>query len=120
MKKPINPLFKKKAIRDMRESAAKYPDGSIESHKMAWMGDENKRRGNFYVFPTIAPKAGKEKSSTPSDWKEQSPKEAEARGELIKVKSKRRAEKLAAGSWKKGEAKKEAMREYRANKKNKL
>jgi len=36
---------------------------------------------------------------------------------LFKVNSRRKAEKLAAGSWKKGLDKKEAMKDYRANKK---
>lgn len=84
---------------------------------MAWVGDPSKKRGDFAVFPTIAPKKGKEKSSNPADWKEQSPKEAEERGEMIKVNSRRRAEKLAAGSWKKGQDKRDAMKDYRANKK---
>lgn len=113
-------LFKKKAIRNMRESAMITPEGDRVSHRMAWDGDPSKRRGNFAVFPTVAPKKGKEKSTNPSDWVEQGPKEAMERGEYIKVKSRRKAEKLAAGSWKKGQDKKEAMKEYRANKKRKF
>jgi hypothetical protein len=112
------PVFfnKRKAIREMRTVAKKNPDGTTESHKMSWTGDPNKKRGNYAVFPTITPLKGKEKSSDPKDWTTQTAKEAEAKGELIKVNSKRRAEKLAAGAWKKGEDRKEAMREYRANK----
>jgi len=119
MKKKVNPLNKKKAIRKMRPVAKKNPDGSIESHKMAWVGDPSKKRGDFAIFPTITPKAGKKTSSDPKDWTTQTPKEAAAKGELIKVNSRRRAEKLAAGSWKKGQDKKEAMKAYRANKKKK-
>lgn len=116
--KPKNPIFKKKAIRNMREtSMVDSTTGERASHKMAWVGDPSKKRGDFGVFPTIAPKKGKEKSSNPSDWKEQSPKEAAERGEMIKVNSRRKAEKLAAGSWKKGQDKRDAMKEYRANKK---
>ena len=118
MPKKVNPLNKKKAIREMRPVAKKNPSGSTESHKMAWVGDPSKkRRGDFAVFPTITPKAGKEKSSNPKDWTTQSPKEAAAKGELIEVNSRRKAEKLAAGSWKKGQDKKDAMKVYRATKK---
>jgi len=119
MAKKVNPLNKKKAIRKMRPVAKKNPDGSTESHKMAWVGDPSKKRGDFGVFPTITPKEGREKSSKPEDWKTQTPKEAAAKGELIKVNSKRKAEKLAAGSWKKGQDKKDAMKAYRASKKKK-
>lgn len=116
-----NPLNKKKAIRDMRKGVTgrQNPDGSKSTHEMGWVGDPSKKRGNFGVYPTIAPKAGKEKSTDPKDWKEQSPKEAADKGEMIYVKSRRKAEKLSAGSWKKGQDKKDAMKDYRANKKKK-
>ena len=107
---------KKKAIRDMRPVAKKNPDGTTESHKMEWTGDPTKKRGNFAVYPSITPVKGKEKSSDPKDWKTQTAKEAASKGELIKVNSRRRAEKIAAGAWKKGEARREAMKEYRINK----
>jgi len=111
------PINKKKAIRKMRETSMVESNGSRASHKMAWVGDPSKKKGDFAVFPTISPQKGKEKSSNPKDWKTQTPQEAKAKGELIKVKTKKKAEKLAAGSWKKGADKKEAMKEYRANKK---
>jgi hypothetical protein len=111
------PLNKKKAIRNMRQTAMVQPDGKRESHKMAYEGDISKRRGKFEVFPTVAPKPGKEKSTNPADWKQQSLQEARAKGESIEVKSRRKAEKLSAGSWKKGPDKKEAMRSYRSSKK---
>jgi len=113
-KKVVN---KKKAIREMRTSARQNPDGTTSSHKMAWVGDPSKKRGDFGVFPTIAPKKGKESSTKSSDWETQTPKQAAAKGEMIKVKTQRKAEKLAAGSWKKGEDKKEAMKAYRSRKK---
>jgi hypothetical protein len=116
---PIKRGRKRKAIREMRPVAKKNPDGSTESHKMSWVGDPSKKRGDFAVFPTITPKQGKEESSDPKDWTTQTPQEAAAKGELIKVKSRRKAEKLAAGSWKKGQDKKDAMKDYRANKKKK-
>ncbi len=108
---------KKKQIRNMRVSAKVNPDGSRESHRMAWVGDPSKKRGDFGVFPTIAPKKGKEKSTNPSDWVEQSAQEAAKKGEMINVKSRRKAEKLAAGSWKQGADKRAAMKDYRASKK---
>lgn len=116
-----NPLNKKKAIRNMRKESVgrQNPNGSRSTHEMGWVGDPNKKRGNFGVYPTITPVPGKEKSSDPKDWKQQTPSEAAAKGEMINVKSRNKAEKLAAGSWKKGEEKKEAMKEYRENKKKK-
>ena len=113
-KKVVN---KKKAIREMRTSARKNSDGTTSSHKMAFVGDTSKRRGAFGVFPTITPKKGKKSSTKASDWKSQTPKEAAKKGEMIKVKSKRKAKKLAAGSWKKGAEKREAMKAYRSRKK---
>lgn len=113
------PLNKKKAIRDMRKGVPGMieSDGRVATHKMEFVGDISKRRGNFGVYPSIAPKKGKEKSTNPSDWKTQTAAEADKRGELINVKSRRRAEKLSAGSWKKGVERKEAMKEYRSRKK---
>lgn len=119
MAKKKNPLNKKKAIRKMRKTARKNPDGTISSHKMAWVGRPSKKRGDFGVFPTITPKKGKKGSSDPKDWEKQTPKQAAAKGEMIKVKSRRRAKKLAAGSWKKGKDKRKAMKAYRRSKKKK-
>jgi len=113
---------KKKAIANMRKTKSGSEmymitdSGQKASHKMSWVGDPSKKRGNFAVFPTIAPKTGKEMSRSPKDWIEQTPQQAKQRNELINVNSRRKAEKLAAGSWKKGSEKKIAMAEYRANK----
>ena len=112
-------MGKKKKIREMRPVAKKNPGGGESSHVMAWTGDPSKKRGDFGVFPTISPKKGKEYSTKHSDWKSQTAKEAKAKGELIKVKSKRKAQRLAAGSWKKGKARAEAMKAYREMRKNK-
>jgi len=123
MKKVNGPIKKttanpKKAIREMRAGVpGRIVGNKRETHKMSYIGDISKKKGEFGVFPTIAPKLGKSKSTSPLDWVGQGPKEAEAKGEMIWVKSRRKAEKLAAGSWKKGIEKKEAMREYRASKK---
>ena len=110
---------KKKAIRDMRTTARKNPNGKVSSHKMVWYGDPTKKRGNFAVSPSIAPKKGKESSTKFKDWESQTKEQSKAKGELIKVRSRRKAMKLAAGSWKKGADKKEAMKAYRKRKKNK-
>ena len=105
---------KKKKIRDMRGGSHYVEEGGKKvSHKMAWYGDPSKKRGEFSVAPTVAPKKGKAKSTKPSDWKKQSFSEAKEKGEVIKYKSKRKAEKVAAGSWKKGKDKKAAMKNYR-------
>ena len=110
---------KKKAIRDMRVGQKMIePSGKTASHKMMSVGDiTKKRKGDFGVFPSIAPKVGKEKSTNPSDWKKQTPREAEQRKEMINVNSRRKADKLSAGSWKKGIDKKDAMKDYRTKKK---
>ena len=116
---PKSPIFKKKAIRDMRKGVTGMdtPDGRRATHQMEWVGDPSKKRGDFHVYPSIAPNKGKEKSTNPKDWSTQNAKQADARGELIKVNTRKKAEKLAAGSWKKGVEKREAMKEYRQNKK---
>jgi hypothetical protein len=102
-KKPLN---KKKAIREMRETARVNPDGSTSTHLLGWTGDPTKKRGDYGVFPRITPKAGKEFSNKFEDWRSQTPDEAREKNEFIQLKSKRRAEKLAAGAWKKGEERK--------------
>lgn len=106
----------KKQIRKMRPVARDNGDGTRSTHMMAWEGDPSKRRGNFKVYPTIAPKPGKQNSSKASDWTEQDEAQAKARGEVIQVKRRKKAEKLAAGSWKKGKDKREAMKDYRKSK----
>ena len=107
---------KKRRLREMRPVARNNEDGTVSTHKLSWVGDETKKRGEFGVFPTITPNKGKETSSDPKDWSEQTAKEAAQKGELIKVKRRIVAERLAAGSWKKGADRREAMKEYRNNK----
>jgi hypothetical protein len=107
---------KKRKIRRMRKAAMKNSDGTVSSHRMEWTGDPSKKRGKFGVHPSITPKEGRESSTNPKDWKSQTAKEAKEKGELIEVKSRRRAQRLAAGAWKKGKDRREAMRNYRKNK----
>jgi hypothetical protein len=61
---PIKRGRKRKAIREMRPVAKENPDGSTESHKMSWVGDPSKKRGDFAVFPTITPKKAKKNHLT--------------------------------------------------------
>jgi len=64
----------------------------------------------YHVWPSISPgPLGK--------YHAQSFEEARDNNELFKFRSKKRAEKFAWGSWKKGDAKKEAMEAYRKHKK---
>ena len=94
-----NPLNKKKAIRDMRKGVIgrQNEDGTTSTHLMEFVGDISKKRGKFVVYPSIAPKPGKEKSTSPEDWESQTAEQAAAKGEAIEVKSLRKAEKLSAG-----------------------
>jgi hypothetical protein len=111
----------KKAIRGMRTSYRENePDEngriSRSTHKMGWTGDINKKKGEYGVYPSIRPKDGVGDSSAPKDWQTQTPRQAKENGEFIDLNSKRRAEKLAAGSWKKGRDRRDAMKEYRKGK----
>ena len=109
-------LNKKKFIRNLRKVARNNSDGTHSSHLMAWAGDPSKRFGEFYVFPTIRPKPGNELSTNPDDWTTQNMQEAALNKELLLIHSRRKARRLAAGSWKPGPARREAMKAYRAHK----
>lgn len=115
-------VSKKKKARNWRKDShyVEKDSGQKVSHRMAWTGDPSKKKGDYKVFPTVAPKKGKENSRDEKDWKEQGPREAEAKGETISFKRKKKAEKFAAGSWKKGKDKKDAMKAYRKSKKVKV
>ena len=103
---------RKQAARNMRTTSRKNPDGSRSTHVMEWGTGSGKYK--YQVNPTIFP----EEKGT---WKDlgggNAYGEAMKRGEVIGFKRKRRAEKFAAGSWKTGAAKKEAMKSFRASKK---
>ena len=51
--------------------------------------------------------------------KPQSYRQAVEAGEVYEFRNKKKAERFAAGSWKKGKAKREAMKAYRQSKKGK-
>ncbi len=107
----MNPIKRnrKKHLRNLERNKS----GREATVKMEFFPDENKVNGKgkrHYAAPSITFK-DKEKA------RPQSFNEALAAGELYEFKSKRRAERFAAGSWKKGKAKREAMQAYRAKKK---
>jgi|TARA_R110000803_G_scaffold19999_1_gene51709 hypothetical protein len=79
--------------------------------KMSTYDDSATGGKRNFAAPTITFK-GKEKA------KPQSFNEALAAGEVYEFKSKKRAERFAAGSWKKGKEKREAMKAYRQKNKN--
>lgn len=100
----------KKKAREIREGYAPTERG--ETHLMGFWESENKKgKPRYIVAPTIRP-VNKEGKYVP-----QSIEEASSRGEIFEFKNKKRAEKFSFGSWKKGEAKKDAMRDYRNYKK---
>ena len=99
---------RKKHARNLRIGVGnKLSDGRTETHRMAdYEGTNKKGKKRYYVAPTITfDKKGKKKSQTF--------KEAIAAGEVYGFKKKRRAEKFAFGSWKKGQDRREAMKKYR-------
>ena len=105
---------RKQAARKMRTTSRTNADGGQSTHVMEW--GEGNGKYKYQVNPTIFP----EKDGS---WKDLGGQgnaaylEAKKRGEVIGFKSKRRAERFAAGSWKKGKNRKEAMRNYRQGKK---
>lgn len=105
---------RKQAAREMRKTSRQNADGGESTHVMEW--GEGSGKYKYQVNPTIFP----EKDGS---WKDLGGQgntaynEAMKRGEVIGFKSKRRAEKFAAGSWKKGPARREAMKNYRKAKK---
>lgn len=107
----MNPIKRnrKKHLRNLERNKS----GRKATVKMEFWPDENKITGpgiRHYASPGITFK-GNEKA------RPQSFQEALEAGELYEFKSRRKAERFAAGSWKKGKAKREAMKAYRAKKK---
>ena len=76
-----------------------------------WDGADKFNGKGYVVAPTIRPvdKIG--------NYQPQSIDEAYERGEVFEFRNKRRAERFAAGSWKKGQDKREAMKAYRQERK---
>ncbi len=98
---------RKKHLRNLKRNSS----GRNATVKMAtYTGGKNNDK--HYAAPTITFKKNEKE-------KPQTFKQALEAGEVYEFKSKRRAERFAAGSWKKGKAKREAMKAYRKAKKNK-
>lgn len=95
---------RKKHLRNLKRNKS----GRNATVKVATYSGDSKRKN--YAAPTITFR-GTEKA------RPQSFNEALAAGEVYEFKSKKRAERFAAGSWKKGKAKREAMKAYRKKKK---
>jgi hypothetical protein len=107
-----------KAARDMRKDVIpmQNADGTTSTHVMAG-GEGGSGKFKYTVNPTVFPNDG---GKTWTDLREDpwgAYDEASKRGELIGFKSERRAEKFGMGSWKKGQAGREAMQMYREEKK---
>jgi hypothetical protein len=98
---------RKKKAREIREGKGvrNNPDGTVSTHRM---GDDiiGNTSGKYHVFPTIAPnKSG--------GYETQSFSQAKDRGEVFEFKNEKRAAKFAAGSWKQGKDKRDAMKSFR-------
>jgi hypothetical protein len=109
-KKHLRNLERNKSGRNATVKMATYTGTTKTGARDGFMG--SRKVTKHYAAPTITFK-GKEKA------KKQNFKEALAAGEVYEFTSKRRAERFAAGSWKKGKAKREAMKAYRQSKRNK-
>jgi len=110
---------RKKEARAIRPTERKNSDGTVSTHKME--SGEGEGKYKYQVNPTIFPeKDGSWKDLGGNKDRNAAYKEAQKRGEVFGFKSEKRAEKFAAGSWKKGQDRREAMKSYRSDKKNKI
>lgn len=101
----------------MRTTSRSNPGGSRSTHRMEYgENPDPKSKYKYTANPTIFPdKGGEWKDLGGQGWKAHD--EASKRGEVFGFKSEKRAEKFAAGSWKKGVDRREAMKSYRKGKK---
>jgi hypothetical protein len=109
---PIITKNRKQIARQIRTFGRQNEDGSVSTHKME--SGEGSGKYKYQVNPTIFPN----KDSTWTDLEGKGMEaynEAKKRGEVFGFKSKRRAEKFAHGSWKKGQDRIEAMKKFRNN-----
>jgi hypothetical protein len=123
-KKPNNGVVvsnRKKTARSIRPTSRQNQNGTQSTHVMEWGGGEGRGRKKYTVNPTIFPnKDGSWTDLGASEDRMSSYKEAKKRGEVFGFRSAKIAEKFAAGSWKKGQDKKDAMKNYRIDKKQGL
>jgi len=104
-KKHLRNLERNKSGRNATVKMEFYPD----EPKREKGGKVNEKKKRHYAAPSITFK-GKEKA------KPQSFNEALAAGEVYEFRSKKKADRFAAGSWKKGKEKRKAMKAYRKKK----
>lgn len=93
------------------------PDGTYSTHVMS-SGETGSKKYKYEVNPTVFPN---DKGKTWTDLRDKPNEaydEAKKRGEVIGFKSAKKAEKFGYGlPWKEGEAKKQARKDYRSDKK---
>lgn len=100
MPKELITRRRKKTARAIRPVARQNPDGTVSTVLFQTIEAEGKRR--FLVTPTLFPT--KEGGFIEPGKGRASFEEAKKRGEVFGFKSKKRAEKFAAGGFKKGAA----------------
>ena len=103
---------RKKHARSIREHAH-HVEGQEPGTKSTHLMESDiigNPTGTYNVWPSI--------TTNKEGYKRQTPQEAHKAGEMYEFKSKKKADKFAHGSWKKGKDRREAMKEYR-KKKNK-
>lgn len=106
---------RKKLARAMRPKKGEHFEGQDKGTQSTHlMGSDiiGNDSGRYHVWPTITNK------TETGEYRDQSPDEAFKAGEVFEFRSKKKAKKFEAGSWKKGKARKEAMRSYRQRKRN--
>lgn len=109
---------RKKAAQAIRPTSRQNEGGTVSTHVMEWGSTGGKGKSKYTANPTIFPeKDGTWKDLSQSEDRAAASKEAQKRGEVFGFRSAKKAEKFAAGSWKKGEARKDAMKNYRSAKK---
>ena len=102
---------KKKKARSLREGkgVVQNDDGRESTHLMVSDVIDNPT-GEYHVWPSIY-------ADSKNNYSDQTEDQAKERGEYFTFKNKKRADKFAYGSWKKGKDKREAMKDYRTIKK---
>ena len=109
-------MGRKKHARKSRQYAHHVegePSGSKSTHLMVDdildSSGKPRKKGPYHVFPSI--------TTSKSGYKFQNENEAYRAGEVYQFKRRKRAEKFAHGSWKKGRDRRDAMKAYRKSKK---
>lgn len=95
----------------------KNEDGSTSTHVMA-SGEGGPGKYKYTVNPTVFPNEGGKTWTDLRSDQQGAYNEASKRGEVFAFKSEKRAEKFSMGSWKQGQAGREANQMYRDAKKN--